>query len=47
MREGEGEGQGEGEGEGESGTVDKPFRAFMDASFGIASMDGAIDGIAY
>ena len=23
------------------------FRAFLDASFGIASMDGSIDGIAY
>ena len=23
------------------------FRAFMDQSFGIASMDGSIDGIAY
>jgi hypothetical protein len=23
------------------------FRAFMDASFGVASMDGAIDGVAY
>jgi hypothetical protein len=23
------------------------FRAFMDSSFGMASMDGSIDGIAY